>query len=255
MYYSSIVEKIKNFVAKFAPYLEDIRRRMYGVAIVFAIFFVIGIVYTSTVLRFIVSFFDIQDVIISTTSPFQFADLSLNIGLLTAFVVSCPLAVYHIFTFLRPALTAKEKRLFIMLIPVAIILFVFGFFYGFAIMYYALIVLAEINTHVGIQNIWDIGVFLSQIILTSTLLGVLFQFPLVFTFIIKTGVITVEFLKQKRRIAVLVIFIFTALLPPTDGISLLAMALPLVLLYEATIFVNSKMVRVKEAHSIEVISN
>jgi sec-independent protein translocase protein TatC len=119
-------------------------------------------------------------------------------------------------------------------------LFVLGFSYGFAIMYYALVILAQINVNIGIQNIWDIGMFLSQIVLTSTLLGVLFQFPIVFTFIIRSGLVEVKFLREKRRIAVLIIFIFTSLLPPTDGLSLIAMALPLVLLYEVTILINSR---------------
>jgi sec-independent protein translocase protein TatC len=82
--------------------------------------------------------------------------------------------------------------------------------------------------------------FLSQIISTAILLGILFQFPIVFTFVIRLGVVDVNFLKEKRRFSVLIIFIFTSLLPPTDGLSLIAMALPLILLYELTIYANSK---------------
>ncbi len=128
--------------------------------------------------------------------------------------------------------------MFIALIPVAISLFFAGFLYGFAIMYYALVILAKVNVSIGVQNIWDIGMFLSQITLTSTFLGVLFLFPIFTTLVVRTGVITNDFLKEKRRLAVLIIFIFTALLPPTDGLLLILMALPLVLLYEITIFVN-----------------
>lgn len=234
------MEKIKAFIAKFTPYLEDIRRRLYAVAIFFIIFFVVGFFSTGTVLKYILSFFEIKDVVIATTSPFQFADLSINIGLFSAFLISCPILVYHIFMFLRPALTKKEKGLFFFLLPVTLFLFIVGFVYGFLILYYALILLAQINSAIGVRNIWDIGMFLSQIILTSTLLGVLFQFPIVCTFILKLGLFDVQFLRQKRRLAVLIIFIFTSLLPPTDGLSLLAMALPLILLYEVTILVNSR---------------
>ncbi len=233
------MERIKNFIAKYSPYLEDIRRRLYFTAIAFALFFVVGFFFASSILKTLIGFFKINDVVIATTSPFQFADLSINIGLLSAFVVSSPIFVYHVFSFLRPALTRAERRLFFSLIPVTLVLFALGFLYGFFIMYYALIVLAQINVAIGIQNIWDVGMFLSQIVLTSTLLGVLFQFPIVFTFIIRSGFLSVDFLKKKRRIAILCIFIFTALLPPTDGLSLIAMALPLILLYEVTIFVNS----------------
>lgn len=236
------MERIKSFIVKFTPYLEDIRERLYVISIVFASFFVIGFLSTSRILKYVLSFFDIENVIIATTSPFQFADLSIDIGLFLAFCVSSPVLVYNLFRFLRPALTRTERLTFILLIPLATFLFFCGFSYGFFIMYYALIVLAKINVVIGIQNIWDIGMFLSQIIFTSTLLGVLFQFPIVLTVIIRSRFLSVGFLKEKRRVAVVLAVMCTALLPPTDGLSLIAMALPLILLYEATILVNSRFV-------------
>lgn len=234
------MERFKSFVAKFSPYLEDIRSRLYRLSILFLCFFLIGFLSASNILKYIVSFFKLEDVVIATTSPFQFADLSINIGIFLAFAVGCPALIYSTYTFLKPATTKGERRIFFMLIPLTVLLFILGFLYGFFIMYYALVILAKINISIGIQNVWDIGMFLSQIIMTSTLLGVLFQFPIAATFVLKTQIITVETLKEKRRVAVLIIFIFTSLLPPTDGLSLIAMALPLVLLYEITIFVNSK---------------
>jgi sec-independent protein translocase protein TatC len=246
------VEKSQGFLAKFAPYVEDIRKRLYVIAITFAVFFVAGFFSTSVILRYILGIFKIQDVVIATTSPFQFADLSINIGLLCACVVVSPVALYNIFMFLRPALTKYEKKIFFLLMPLTLVLFFFGFAYGFSIMYYALIILAQINMQIGVQNIWDIGMFLSQIVLTSTLLGVLFQFPIVFTFILRSGLLDISYLKQKRRLAFVIIFVFTAFLPPTDGLSLIAMALPLVLMYEVTILVNSKIWRHKKSIGLTV---
>lgn len=214
-------------------------------SIFFIIFFVLGFFLTSYIIQWILKLFEIRGVVIATTSPFQFADLSINIGFLFAFLIICPVLIYQIYSFLRPALSNKEKGFFFLLIPLAIVLFILGFVYGFLILYYALTILAQINVQIGVQNIWDIGMFLSQIVLTSTLLGVLFQFPIICTYIIRIGIIDSVFLKKKRRIAVFIIFIFTTLLPPTDGISLLAMALPLILLYEVTIIVNSRIGQTK----------
>ncbi len=239
------MERFKNFIHKFTPYLEDIRKRLYFTAVFFAAFFVIGFLATSRILRALVSIFDIQDVAIATTSPFQFADLSIDIGLFSAFLVSLPIFIYNIFAFLRPALSKKERGIFFLMIPLSIFLFALGFMYGFLILYYALMILAQVNVRIGIQNIWDIGMFLTQIVLTSALLGVLFQFPLVMTGLIRAGFLDVSFLKKKRRVAVFIIFIFTTLLPPTDGLSLMAMALPLILLYEIAILVNSGVRRQK----------
>lgn len=238
------MEKIKEFISKFTPYLEDIRRRLYLIAILFSIFFVLGFILTRKIIQYFIYIFDIKNVVIATTSPFQFADLSIDIGLFFAFLVCVPILTYNIFSFLKPALSKKEKKVFFLFIPISTILFVAGFFYGFFIMYYALILLAQINVQIGIQNIWDIGMFLTQIISTSSLLGVLFQFPIIVTYLIKADLLNVYILRQKRRIAIFVIFIFATLLPPTDGLSLLAMVVPLILLYEITILVNSRMKRV-----------
>lgn len=234
------MENIKGFIDRFSPHLEDLRKRLYVTCIFFIVFFTIGFLSTGTILRSILSVFDIQDVVIATTSPFQFADLSIDIGMFLASLVSLPVFAFNAFAFLGPALSKKERGLVFLLVPLSATLFVSGFAYGFLIMYYALLVLAQINKSIGIQNIWDIGMFLTQIVLTSSLLGALFQFPILMTWVIRTGLVTVSLLREKRRVAIFVIFAFSTLLPPTDGLSLLAMALPLILLYEVTIFANSR---------------
>lgn len=233
------MEEFKSFVSKFTPYLEDIRRRLYYTAFFFALAFVGGFFGTRYILHAILSIFELNNVSIVTTSPFQFADLSIDIGIFFAFLISFPVLIYNIYSFFGPAFNKREKRVMLFLVPCSLILFIFGFFYGFAIMYYALMILAEINIQVGIKNIWDVGMFLSQIILTSALLGALFQFPLMMTLLVRFGLLNIALLKEKRRISYFIIVVFVTLLPPTDGLSLLAMALPLVFLYEVTIFVNS----------------
>lgn len=234
------MEKIKNFINTHTPYLEDIRRRIYSSAILFICFFVAGFLSAGPIIKFILSLFNIENVVVATTSPFQFANLSVDIGLSVAFLALCPVLAYHMFIFLRPALSKGEKRRVIPVIAVSCFLFSVGFVYGFFVLYYALIALARINIGIGVQNIWDIGTFLSQIILTASLLGALFQFPILCTYLVRTNLIPLDVFKKKRRVAVFIIFCFATLLPPTDGVSLIAMVLPLVLLYEITILVNYK---------------
>ena len=122
--------------------------------------------------------------------------------------------------------------------PLCIGLFIIGFSYGFFILNYALVLLASINTNLGIANFWNIGQFLSEMFITSALLGLVFQFPLLLTLLIKLSIITPETLKNYRRVAYFLMIFFTALLPPTDVVSLVAMILPLMLLYEVTILLN-----------------
>lgn len=223
----------------FLPYLEDLRRRLYWSTIIFGIVFIGGFFSSAFVLKHFISFFNIKDVLIATTSPFQFADLAVDIGFFFAIIITLPLVIFHVYSFLRPALTSREKKWFVLSIPLSLLLFVSGFLYGFLILYYSFQLLAELNESLGIKNIWDIGSFLSQIFITSSLLGIVFQFPLILSFGIKLQIIHSSFLKQKRRVALFIIFVIVSLLPPTDGLSLIAMALPLIILYEATILINT----------------
>ncbi len=223
----------------FLPYLEDLRRRIYWSTIIFTLVFIGGFFSSAFILKHFVSFFSIKDVLIATTSPFQFADLAVDIGFFFAIIITLPLVIFHLYAFLRPALTRKEKIWFTFSIPLSLLLFICGFLYGVLILYYSFELLARLNEGLGIRNIWDIGSFLSQIFITSSLLGIVFQFPLVLSLGIKLQLINTSFLKEKRRVALFIIFVIVSLLPPTDGLSLIAMALPLIILYEATILINT----------------
>ena len=232
------MEELNKNIGKFLPFLEDLRRRLFRGVIIFAIFFVIGFFFAGIILKKILDLVHLDQVTIATSSPFQFIDVAMNFGFFLAIIVCIPYIIYSVYVFIMPALTKTEQIKLVKSIPLSIGLFIFGFSYGFFILNYALEILASINTSLGIANFWNIGQFLSQIFITSALLGLVFEFPLVLTLLIKLSIITRQALKNHRRIAYFLMISLTALLPPTDILSLIAMALPLVLLYEATILLN-----------------
>lgn len=200
----------------------------------------VGFLSTGLILKEILTIVQFDQVTIATSSPFQFADIAMDFGFFTALMVCIPYVIYSFYVFIVPALTRKEQIKLLRSAPLSIVLFIVGFAYGFFILYFALEALASINTRLGIANFWNIGQFLSQIFITSALLGFVFEFPLLLTLLVKLGVITTEMLINQRRIAYFSMFALAALLPPTDGLSLIAMTLPLVLLYELTILINNK---------------
>lgn len=233
---------METFNEKFSgyfDYLENIRKRVLSLAVVFLVFFVIGFINAGQVLRFIMSFFKLQSVDIVTTSPFQFINLATKVGLYAGLIACSPLLIYHIYDFLKDGLTKQEKKLFFVLLPISFVLFAIGFVYSFLILYFYLTTVSSLNIAFGIKNVWDISSFLSQIVTASVFLGLVFQFPLVLTFLIKIGLLDVEYLRQNRRIAIALMFIFVGFLPPPDIFSTFFQALPLILIYQATIWANS----------------
>lgn len=220
--------------------MEDLRHRLYRGVILFLIFFVVGFSSTGMILKKILEFVHLDEVTIAASSPFQFVNIAMDFGFFMAIMACVPYIIYSFYIFIVPALTKNERIKLLQSIPVSIGLFIIGFSYGFFILSFALEMLASINVRLGIANFWNIGQFLSQMFITSALLGLVFEFPLLLTLLIKLGIITSQLLKDWRRVAYFVMLSFTALLPPTDGLSLIAMTVPLVVLYEVTILLNNR---------------
>jgi sec-independent protein translocase protein TatC len=233
------MNEFKKYITEYANYLEDLRKRLYRLVIYFISAFAVGFFLTTPFLRFFIDFLKIKEVVITTTSPFQIVDLAMSIGVFFAIIATLPVLTFQIYSFLKSALSKKEKRLFFLLLPIGLLLFIVGFSYGFATLYYALKIIAKVNLTLGVVNLWDISKFISQMVLTSALLGLIFQFPIIITFFVKLNIFSVDFLRSKRRHAWVAIFAFVSLLPPTDGLSLIIMSVPLLAIYELTIIVNS----------------
>jgi len=235
------VDNFKKNISKYGVYLEELRSRLFNLTKIFVIVFATGFFTAPMAIKFMMSYLKtIKGVTIVTTSPFQLIELSMSIGFFTACIITIPIFIYHLYSFLKPGLLKKEKKLFLLSLPLGLGLFLIGFLYSCGMLYFAIDLMAQVNVGLGVANYWDIGVFISQMVLTSALLGILFIFPLVITFLIKLNVIGVGFLRAKRKHAVVIVFIIVSLLPPTDGLSLILMSAPLVLIYEFTILFNRR---------------
>lgn len=245
---------MENLSQKFSEYYEyffDIRKRLYSIAIVFFLFFIVGFFEAGNILRLIIGLFGLQNASIVTTSPFQFLSLATTIGMYFGLLVCSPLVLYHVYDFLKDGLTAKEKKLFFVLLPIGLALFVCGFSYCFTILYFYLKSVSTVNLAFGLKNVWDISTFLSQIIVASVCLGLVFQFPIILTFLIRVGLVRVEYLREKRIYAISAIFIFVGFLPPPDIFSTFLEAIPLVLLYQLALWANSP-VFLKQPHKLHI---
>jgi sec-independent protein translocase protein TatC len=232
------MNKFEQILADYGPYIDDLWSRIYKLAFVFIILFVLGFFEAGWLMKHFISLFALSGVTIIVTSPFQFIDLAVSVGLFVAFVFCTPIAIWNFYAFLRPAVSKTEFSVLLKTLPVSLFLFFFGFAYGFFALYWGLRGLAEINIAVGLKNYWDIGLFISQLFMTATLLGILFQFPIIIYILVKMGVIQNQLLQSKRRVVYAGIVVIVAILPPTDGLSLIIMSVPLVLMYEIIVLIT-----------------
>ena len=165
--------------------------------------------------------------------------LAMLLALYAGIVLACPFLLYFLAQFVLPALTPKEKG---MMWPV------FGagvglFLGGVALAYFAVIpaglkFFLDYNAHLGIRSQWVIENYVSFVSHMCLAFGICFELPLVVLALAKLGIVTAEFLRQKRSYVIVIIFIIAAVITPTtDMVNQCLLAIPMCLLYEACIWI------------------
>jgi sec-independent protein translocase protein TatC len=228
----------KNFLINYSSHFREIRRRLMAVILVFLLGNVFGMVFYQKILRLILSFFLFQETSLILTSPSQMISLILSLGFFTGIVVAFPYFIYQSFSFIRPALKSQEYHLLTNLLLPSIFLLILGFAFGFYTMRFVVLLYSGVSFGFKIKKFWDLSQFLSQMIFMASATGLLFQLPIVLSGIIRLGLVSKKaFVKKRSRIYALLL-ISAALLPPTDPLSLFILTLPLLLLFETTLFLN-----------------
>jgi sec-independent protein translocase protein TatC len=161
---------------------------------------------------------------------------SILIGLICAF----PYAFWEVWRFISPGLYPKERRLVRGITFYVSLLFLAGILFGYYIAApLSINFLADYKLDPSIQNQFDITSYigtLSMIVLSS---GLMFQLPIVVFFLSKAGIVTPRLMRNYRRHAIIVILIVAAVLTPPDVFSQVLISLPLLFLYEMSIFISA----------------
>ncbi len=173
--------------------------------------------------------------------------LAMRLALYAGLIIACPLILYFIGQFIIPALTSRERSL---LWPA----FTAGaglFLVGAALAYFFVIpaglrFFIDFNERLGIRSEWTIDNYVGFVAHMVLAFGLCFELPLVILILAKLGIVTHEFLRQKRPHVVVVIMIVAAFVTPTtDPFSMAMLAVPMYALYEACVWIVRWMERGK----------
>jgi sec-independent protein translocase protein TatC len=232
----------------FMSHLEELRKRLITCAIAVGIGFVISYIFAERLFQILVtpltSIMPEGDRLIFTNLPEMFLTY-LKTAVICGIMLTAPVLFHQLWMFIAPGLYQHEKKYAIPFVVFSTILFVGGALFGYFIVFPFgfKFFLGFANEY--IQALPSVKQYFSFAIKLLFAFGIVFELPVVAFFLSKMGIVTPEFLKKKRKYALLMTFVMAAVLTPPDVITQLMMAGPLIILYEIGILV-ARMARKKK---------
>ncbi|MCY0874758.1 MAG: twin-arginine translocase subunit TatC [Firmicutes bacterium] len=214
-------------------HLTDLRKRLVYSLIFFVAAFAAALAFITRILHVLT--LPLGHVHLAVLGPGDVIQIYFMLAGLTAFGISLPFILFQIWLFVKPALSPRESRMALSLLPFIALMFVggvlFSYFVIFPILLHFLLTLAALQFQIVItaENYFS---FLTNLTLPF---GLIFEMPIALLFLTQIGVVSPAFLSKMRKNAYLIIVIAASLISPPELISHLSVATPMMALYEISI--------------------
>ena len=162
----------------------------------------------------------------------------LKVAIFAGFLIALPVVFFELWRFVLPALTKNERKVMGIVLPSSVFLFFGGLAFSFFF-----VLPAGIRFFLGFGNtdlepLFSIDKYLDFVIAFVLPFGVIFELPLVIVILAKLGFVSSAFLRKKRKLVIFLTFVVGAVISPTpDVFSQSMIAIPMILLYEVSLFI------------------
>jgi sec-independent protein translocase protein TatC len=162
-----------------------------------------------------------------------------RIALYTGIVVAFPIWAYHLLRFVGPGLTEREQRAIFPTLWGALVLFVIGAVFGYYLLWGMIRVLIQLFPH-QVEYLPAADDYISFVVFFLLACGLAFQLPIVLLILIQLRILTTDLLRKQRRFSYFALFVFAEIITPVSDpiVAPLTVMLPLVLLYELSIWLG-----------------
>ena len=232
----------------FMSHLTELRKRLINSFIFLLIFFVICYYFSEYIYGFLVDPYaqavkgeGSERRLIFTALQETFLTY-IKVSFFAAFFITCPYILIQVWKFIAPGLYEHEKSAIMPYLVLTPILFILG---GMLV-YYLIMPLAikfflsfessGIKTGLPIQLEAKVNEYLSLVMKLIFAFGLSFQLPIILSLLARIGIVDSKFLKERRKYVIVMIFAAAAILTPPDPITQIGLAVPLLILYELSIF-------------------
>ena len=169
-----------------------------------------------------------------------------KVSLIGGLVLASPVILYELLAFASPGLKKSEKSFLLGVLLLGLVFFMLGVVFAYYVMVpFMLKFFNDINVNETVSAQVSLKSYLSFVIKQLGLMGIVFEIPVVTLLLTQLGFLKPEWLKKGRRVMIVIIFIIAAIITPPDVVSQIMTAVPMMLLFEISIFFSSFIVKRK----------
>ncbi|MCE1245534.1 MAG: twin-arginine translocase subunit TatC [Firmicutes bacterium] len=219
-------------------HLEELRRRIIICIAAWVVFSIAGWYLTPWIVSYIKAYPQLAGVQLIMIKPAEAFMARFRLAIVSGVVLAVPIIIQQIMGFILPALYEGEKKWAIRLVPASVFLFYLGAAFAlFAVIPLTLqFFLVSMTQGIATPQL-SVEEYINFLISMTILIGLVFQVPIVILFLTMVGILSSKMLQAGRRYAIVAIFVIAAVATPsTDMLTMVVVAVPMVLLYEVSIW-------------------
>lgn len=214
-------------------HLTELRSRLLKSIAVILIFSIGAYVFSERLLSYLTV--PVGDLVF--LSPAEAFLTHIKVSVIFGILISLPIVFYQFWKFVLPALKKNEKKFFYILLPVSLLLFYAGIvFCFFVVLPLGIRFLLDFGGP-ELEPMISLGYYISFLLALLLPFGLIFELPLVLNLMVKLRILSVERIVSVRKYVIVLIFLVGAILTPPDIITQILLALPLIILFEASILI------------------
>jgi sec-independent protein translocase protein TatC len=165
-------------------------------------------------------------------------------AILGGFIISFPYVIYQLWKFISPGLHENERKHSKGFIIISSLLFFIGVLFGYYVITpLSLNFLANYSISDIVDNQIDISSYIGLVRISSLAAGIIFELPIIIYFLTKIGLVTPEILRKYRKYALVIVLVLSAIITPPDVTSQVIVAIPIVILYQISIYISKIVIR------------
>jgi sec-independent protein translocase protein TatC len=228
-------EKSDDKKLSFFGHLTELRRRLIKAVIAVIITTIISFIFFRPIFYYLI--LPAGNISLIYVEMTEMIGTIMRVCIISGLILAMPYLIYQFLMFVSPALTRKEKKYVYLILPWVGLMFLGGVAFGYFILIPpAARFLTTFGSDIASPEI-RIGNYISLVSRLLLAIGLVFEMPVVTTFLARIGVITPKWLASKRKLAFILAFVLGAIITPTfDPINQTLVAAPLIILYEMSIW-------------------